>query len=62
VRVFVHTRLVGEDKSSDIALLDISPAHWKQVCEKSNEWKRARGHEVAGDKTIPAKSNAPSLD
>jgi hypothetical protein len=32
--------LVGEDKSSDIALLDISPAHWKQVCEKSDQWKR----------------------
>jgi hypothetical protein len=61
VRVLVHTQLVGEDKSSDIALLDISPTHWKQVCEKSNQWKRAMGHEDKQNYT-PAQSNAPSTD
>jgi hypothetical protein len=61
VRVLVHTQLVGEDKSEDIALLDISPAHWKQVCEKSNQWKRAMGHEVKQN-YIPVQSNAPSTD
>lgn len=51
MRVIVHTRLVGEDDSKNIAMLDITQSHWKQVCEMSKHLVRQ-----------PPPSNAPALD
>jgi hypothetical protein len=61
MRVAVHTRLVGEDDSSDIALLDITQSHWEQVCEKSKHLVR-QPPSGCGIPVPPPPSNAPSYD
>ena len=60
VRVFVHTQLLGQDESEDIALLDITKSHWEQVCLKSAHLVARRPE--AASAPAPAPSNAPSTD
>jgi hypothetical protein len=67
VRVVLHTQLVGMDASEDIARLDVSMAHWEQVCDKCKHLLQDPKYEyimqeIDGLYVKPTQSNAPSLD
>jgi hypothetical protein len=67
IRVILHTQLIGEDKSEDVAMLDVSMAHWEQVCVKCKHLLQDPKYDnimrqIDGLYVTPAKSNAPSLD